>query len=161
MYLFFLQQHTYFFHFIKCLLLFVIYNTINTTKLIPELFIYYVVTKIGMLLQKITDTKGVGISNMRKSIYILTTPPASHTHRFHPHPSPANYTHRFHPLPLAMHAGALPEQVVRLLMCDSACACKCIPSQKNVAILVFSDCFRCNLRGKEALFTTPSYPYIR
>ena len=33
------------FHFIKCLLLFVIYNTINTTKLIPELFIYYMVTK--------------------------------------------------------------------------------------------------------------------
>ena len=50
-----------------------------------------------MLLQKRTDTRGVGISSMRKSIYILTTTPSSHTHRFHPHP-PANHTHRFHPL---------------------------------------------------------------
>ena len=39
----------------------------------------------------------VGISNMRKSIYLFTTTPTSHTHRFHPHP-PANHTHRFHPL---------------------------------------------------------------
>ena len=28
-----------------------------------------------MLLQKKTDTRGVGISNMRKSIYLLTTTP--------------------------------------------------------------------------------------
>ena len=54
--------------------------------------------KVGMLLQKRTDTRGVGISNMRKSIYLLTTTPTSHTHRFHPHPPPANHAHRFHPL---------------------------------------------------------------
>ena len=33
---------------------------------------------------KRADTRGVGISNMRKSIYLLTTTPTSHTHRFHP-----------------------------------------------------------------------------
>ena len=33
--------------------------------------------KVGMLLQKITDTRGVGISNMRKAIII---PPYNHTH---------------------------------------------------------------------------------
>ena len=38
---------------------------------------------------------------MGKYIYLLTTTPASHTHRFHPHRPPANHTHRFHPLPLA------------------------------------------------------------
>ena len=41
--------------------------------------------KVGMLLQKRTDTR-VGISSMRKSIYLLTTTPSSHTHRFHPLP---------------------------------------------------------------------------
>ena len=40
--------------------------------------------KVGMLLQKRTDTRGVGISSMRKSIYLLTTTPTSHTHTFHP-----------------------------------------------------------------------------
>ena len=39
-----------------------------------------------MLLQKRTDTRGVGISSMRKSIYLLTTTPSSHTHRLHPLP---------------------------------------------------------------------------
>ena len=29
--------------------------------------------KVGMLLQKRTDTRGVGISSMRKSIYLLKT----------------------------------------------------------------------------------------
>ena len=38
---------------------------------------------------------------MRKSIYLLTTTPTSHIHRFHPHPPPANHTHRLYPLPLA------------------------------------------------------------
>ena len=38
--------------------------------------------KVGMLLQKSTDTRGVGISSMRKSIYLLKTTPSSHTHRF-------------------------------------------------------------------------------
>ena len=54
--------------------------------------------KVGMLLQKRADTRGVGISNMSKSIYLLTTTPTSHTHRFHPHPPPANHTHAFHPV---------------------------------------------------------------
>ena len=71
--------------------------------------------KVGMLLQKRTNTRGVGISNMRKSIYLLTATPTSHTHSFHlhpppanhthssthshyPHPPPANHTHTFHPL---------------------------------------------------------------
>ena len=40
--------------------------------------------KVGMLLQKRTNTRGVGISSMKKSIYLLTTTPSSHTHRFHP-----------------------------------------------------------------------------
>ena len=38
------------------------------------------VQKIGMLMQKRTDTRGVGISSKRKSIYLLTTKPNSHTH---------------------------------------------------------------------------------
>ena len=69
--------------------------------------------KVGMLLQKRTDTRGVGISSMRKSIYLLTTTPTSHTHRFYPLPlatptscSPhplaipihSSHTHTFHPL---------------------------------------------------------------
>ena len=57
--------------------------------------------KVGILLQKRTDTRGVEKSNMRESIYLLTTTPTSHTHIFHPHPPPANDTHTFHPLPLA------------------------------------------------------------
>ena len=40
--------------------------------------------EVGMLLQKSTDTRGVGISSMRKSIYLLKTTPSSHTHTFHP-----------------------------------------------------------------------------
>ena len=46
---------------------------------------------------------------MRKSIYLLTTTPSSHTHKFHPlplatppscspHRLPAHHTHTFHPL---------------------------------------------------------------
>ena len=31
--------------------------------------------KVGMLLQKRTDTRGVGINSMSKSIYLLTTTP--------------------------------------------------------------------------------------
>ena len=48
-----------------------------------------------MLLQKKTDTRGVGISRMRKSIYLLTTTITSHTHRFHPLPlaTPIHFTH--------------------------------------------------------------------
>ena len=52
------------------------------------------------MLQKRTDTRGVGISSMRKSIYLLTTTPSSHTHRFHLQPPPANHNIRIHPLAL-------------------------------------------------------------
>ena len=41
--------------------------------------------KVGMLLQKRADTRGVGISNW-KFIYLLTTTSTNHTHRFHPLP---------------------------------------------------------------------------
>ena len=57
--------------------------------------------RVGMLLQKRTDTRGVAISNYEEIYYLLTTTPTSYTHRFHSHPRPANHTHRFHPLPLA------------------------------------------------------------
>ena len=49
-----------------------------------------------MLLQKRTDTRGVGISSMRKSIYLLTTTPSSHTHLLLT--TPTSHTHTFHPL---------------------------------------------------------------
>ena len=52
--------------------------------------------KVVMLLQKRTDTRGVGISSMRKSIYLLTTTPTSHTHLLLT--IPTSYTHTFHPL---------------------------------------------------------------
>ena len=52
--------------------------------------IFFNEQKVGMLLQKRTDTRGVGISSMRRSIYmyiyLLTTTPTNHTHRFHPLP---------------------------------------------------------------------------
>ena len=64
--------------------------------------------KVGMLLQKRRDTRGVWISSMRKSIYLLTTTPTSHTHRFHllplatptsfsPHPYIPPTLHNCHP----------------------------------------------------------------
>ena len=36
--------------------------------------------EVGMLLQKSTDTRGVEISSMRKSIYLLKTTPIDSTH---------------------------------------------------------------------------------
>ena len=49
--------------------------------------------KVGMLLQKRADTRGVGISNMRKSIYLLTTTPTRHTHLLLTTPKESNHTH--------------------------------------------------------------------
>ena len=49
-----------------------------------------------MLLQKRTDTRGVGISSMMKSIYLLTTTPTSHTHLLLT--TPTSHTHTFYPL---------------------------------------------------------------
>ena len=57
------------------------YSTENTTR---TKNIYKKEQKVGMLLQKSTDTRGVGISSMSKSIYLLKTTPSSHTHTFHP-----------------------------------------------------------------------------
>ena len=37
------------------------------------MYIYINEQKVGMLLQKRTDTRGVGISSMRKSIYLKVT----------------------------------------------------------------------------------------
>ena len=38
--------------------------------------------EVGMLLQKRANKSGVGISNMRKSIYLLTTIHTNHTYTF-------------------------------------------------------------------------------
>ena len=59
-----------------------------------------------MLLQKRTDTRGVGISSMRKSIYmyLLTTTPSSHTHRFHPLPLATPTSCSPHPLATPIHS---------------------------------------------------------
>ena len=60
--------------------------------------------KVWMLLQKRTDTRGVGISSMRKSIYLLTTTPTSHTHRFHPLPLATPTSCSPHPyIPSTLH----------------------------------------------------------
>ena len=60
--------------------------------------------KVGMLLQKSTDTRGVGISSMRKSIYLLKTTPSSHTHRFHPLPLATPTSCSPHPLATPIHS---------------------------------------------------------
>ena len=48
--------------------------------------------KVGML-QKRADTRGVGISNMRKSIYLLTTTPIDSTHTHLLLTTPIDSTH--------------------------------------------------------------------
>ena len=57
-----------------------------------------------MLLLKRTDTRGVGISRMRKSIYLLTTTPSSYTHRFHPLPLATPASCSPHPLATPIHS---------------------------------------------------------
>ena len=57
-----------------------------------------------MLLQKRTDTREVGISSMMKSIYLLTTRPTSHTHRFHPPPLATPASCSPHPLAIPIHS---------------------------------------------------------
>ena len=54
------------------------------------------VFKIGMLLPKRANTRGVGMHNMKKSIYLCKPTPPSQSHRFHPHLPPANHTHYLH-----------------------------------------------------------------
>ena len=66
--------------------------------------IFFNEQKVGMLLQKRTDTRGVGISSMRKSIYLLTTTPSSHTHRFHPLPLATPASCSPHPLVTPIHS---------------------------------------------------------
>ena len=65
--------------------------------------------KVGMLLQKSTDTRGVGISSMRKSIYLLKTTPSSHTHRFHPLPLATPTSCSPHPLATPIHSTHSPQ----------------------------------------------------
>ena len=74
-----------------------------------EKHIFFNEQKVGMLLQKITDTRGVGISNMRKSIYLLTTTPTSHTHRFHPLPLATPTSCSPHPLATPIHSTHSPQ----------------------------------------------------
>ena len=73
--------------------------------------------KVGMLLQKRTDTRGVGISSMRKSIYLLTTTPSSHTHRFHPLPLATTASCSPHPLATPIHSTHSPQLSSILLTC--------------------------------------------
>ena len=89
-----------------------------------------------MLLQKRTDTRGVGINNMRKSIYLLTTTPSKKVLEQERQKvgmllqkrtdtrgvginnmrksiyllttTSSSHTHRFHPLPLATPASCSP-----------------------------------------------------
>ena len=70
-----------------------------------------------MLLQKRTDTRGVGISSMRKSIYLLTTTPSSHTHRFHPLPLATPTFCSPHPLATPIHSTHSPQLSSILLTC--------------------------------------------
>ena len=64
-----------------------------------------------MLLQKGTDTREVGISSMRKSIYmyLLTTTLSSHTHRFHPLPLATPTSCSPHPLATPIHSTHSPQ----------------------------------------------------
>ena len=71
--------------------------------------IYKMNKKVGMLLQKSTDTRGVGISSMRKSIYLLKTTPSSHTHRFHPLPLATPTSCSPHPLAIPIHSTHSPQ----------------------------------------------------
>ena len=73
--------------------------------------------KVGMLLQKSTDTRGVGISSMRKSIYLLKTTPSSHTHRFHPLPLATPTSCSPHPLATPIHSTHSPQLSSILLTC--------------------------------------------
>ena len=66
-------------------------------------------TEVGMLLPKSTDTRGVGISSMRKSIYLLKTTPSSHTHRFHPLPLATPTSCSPHPLATPIHSTHSPQ----------------------------------------------------
>ena len=73
--------------------------------------------KVGMLLLKRTDTRVVGISKMRKSIYLLTTTPSSHTHIFHPLPITTPASCSPHPLATPIHSTNSPQLLSTLLTC--------------------------------------------
>ena len=87
-----------------------IFQFLATVYLIKERKnIYKMNKKVGMLLQKSTDTRGVGISSMRKSIYLLKTTPSSHTHRFHPLPLATPTSCSPHPLATPIHSTHSPQ----------------------------------------------------
>ena len=64
---------------------------------------------VHLLLQKSTDRRGVGISSMRKSIYLLKTTPSSHTHRLHPLPLATSTSCSPHPLATPIHSTHSPQ----------------------------------------------------
>ena len=66
--------------------------------------------KVGMLLQKRTDTRGVGISSMYTSLqpHPLATP-ISHTHIFHPLPLATPTSCSPHPLATPIHSTHSPQ----------------------------------------------------
>ena len=70
-----------------------------------------------MLLQKRTDTRGVEISSMRKSIYLVTTTTSSQTHRFHPLPLVTPTSCSPHPLATPIHSTHSPQLSSILLTC--------------------------------------------
>ena len=81
-----------------------------------------------MLLQKRTYTRGVGISSMRKSIYLLTTTLTSHTHRFHllplatPASSPAHHTRLLLTTPIHFtHSPQLSSNLCKVQSMDDNC----------------------------------------
>ena len=63
------------------------------------------------------NTRGVGINCMRKSIYLLTTTPTSHTHRFHPLPLATLASCSPHPLTTPIHSTHSPQLSSILLIC--------------------------------------------
>ena len=95
----------FFLHFSHCIYI-VVYISYNN-KRTKNIFFYE--QKVGMLLQKRTDTRGVGISSMRKSIYLLKTTPSSHTHRFHPLPLATPTSCSPHPLATPIHSTHSPQ----------------------------------------------------
>ena len=84
-----------------------------------DIYIYFNKMKkeVGMLLPKSSDTRGVGISSMRKSIYLLKTTPSSHTHRFHPLTLATPTSCSPHPLATPIHSTHSPQLSSILLTC--------------------------------------------
>ena len=85
------------------------YNVITKKVLEQERKTFKKLTNSRDAAEKRTDTRGVGISSMRKSIYLLTTTPSSHTHRFHPLPLATLASCSPHPLATPIHSTHSPQ----------------------------------------------------